>query len=71
MFQLVIVWGAFKTYKISEETDDAVLFATYIIIMGIASLFVTGFAISYMLQALQISIAPKVWLIEYAASLAK
>lgn len=71
VFQLVVVWGAFKTYKITVETQDAVPFAPYIIIMGFCSLFITGFAVGFLLKALQIYIAPKVWLIEYAASLAK
>lgn len=71
LFQVVLIWGAFKAHKISEDTNDYVPFVPYMIFGGLVSLLVTGFAVGSAFTALKVYIAPKVWLLEYAASLVK
>lgn len=66
-----LTWLFKITWDMSEKNNDAVPFAPYCIFGGIACLVFIGGMVDNTFTVLQIYIAPKVWLIEYAASLVK
>ena len=66
------VWFVFEMFKIkSEGVDEDTLKGIGIILFGIASAALSAFGFSQLLQVAKILIAPKLYLIQYAAEVLK
>lgn len=68
---IAIITGWIKVFKWMKK-DDSYMEFEVIFVLGVFSLMIIMFAIfSFNLEWLQILIAPKIWLIEYASTLVK
>jgi hypothetical protein len=73
LLALAIVFADFKMYKVAKDWSDVDFKSGYLLVGSFGRIFLWAIVLVGMLNLewLQIWIAPKVWLLEYAASLAK